>query len=847
MKPLLILAVIVLELSVFRCWSQTLASRIAPEPNWILPARSPEEPGRVTTNGTGVVYLHLDLQIDLASKSIYRRHHKRVTSEAGVQDESQLEFTYEPSHESLQIHKIEIRRNGQSLNRLKPESLRTIQREKDSYRHIYNGEEAVVAILEDVRVGDEIIFSYTVHGFNPIFGDHWAGYAPINFSVPVEQSRIRVLSPKERKPLRFRVYGHDLQPTVREGPEGREYLWLFNDLQVVDRDDRLPTWYEPYAWIHFSEYENWGAVRKWARELYRTPSAIPAEVKEIADRLIKEHVSAEARALGALKFLQDEIRYLGIEIGPNSHQPREAQTVLAKRFGDCKDKTVLLCTLLQALGIKADAALVSTYLGEKLDEKLPSPLNFNHVIVRAEIEGREYWLDPTLRYQRGGLKDVTVDSYSRALVVDDDGENLTIIPRKPLAGPTKVITESLVMRDYEGPGELKVETVYTGVDADAMRESTAAYSVADLQKTYLNYYLKRFSSVSNSAPLQILDDTVANKVTTVEKYHLKRPWPSYEEKEASFYTTFEGATITEVATHPRTYERKMPVGVRFPLHVRHVISVDLPSEGAFENDRKTIKDDAQKFDFEVKQAGKNLTFTFDYQTRADSVPVEKVSSYIKTLDEIHDACRYTATFPKASSQQFMERINWPILGLAVTYLAILAFASYKYYTWQRPAPNTPPLLANASLQGIRGWLILVAIGLVLSPFRIGATVIESLSTFSPATWNYLTSRNGGGYHPLYAPLLLGELLANLTLLGMALLLNLIFFQKKATFRHLYIAFLVFSAVVQVVDITATSFIPAVAKAITAREYGGMVGAIIGGCIWSSYALVSKRVQATFVR
>ena len=47
-------------------------------------------------------------------------------------------------------------------------------------------------------------------------------------------------------------------------------------------------------------------------------------------------------------------------MGTNSHQPTPASETLALRYGDCKDKTVLLISLLKALGVEAHPALVNT-------------------------------------------------------------------------------------------------------------------------------------------------------------------------------------------------------------------------------------------------------------------------------------------------------------------------------------------------------------------------------------------------------------------------------------------------------------------------------------------------------
>jgi len=63
--------------------------------------------------------------------------------------------------------------------------------------------------------------------------------------------------------------------------------------------------------------------------------------------------------LVALEFVQKQIRYFGTEIGPYSHRPASPETVLKRRYGDCKDKVALLSTLLDRLDIRATPILVS--------------------------------------------------------------------------------------------------------------------------------------------------------------------------------------------------------------------------------------------------------------------------------------------------------------------------------------------------------------------------------------------------------------------------------------------------------------------------------------------------------
>src|SRR5262249_11813697 len=148
---------------------------------------------------------------------------------------------------------------------------------------------------------------------------------------------------------------------------------------------------------------------------FEVPAPLPPEL--VAQVWSGHETAPSEKVLAALRFVQDEVRYVGIELGTASHQPSQPATVLARRFGDCKDKALLLCALLRQAGIDAQPALVDSRRGAGLDEWHPSPIAFDHAVVRLSLDGREYWVDPTLTGQGGALPEMFVPSYDRALVL----------------------------------------------------------------------------------------------------------------------------------------------------------------------------------------------------------------------------------------------------------------------------------------------------------------------------------------------------------------------------------------------------------------------------------------------
>jgi len=149
--------------------------------------------------------------------------------------------------------------------------------------------------------------------------------------------------------------------------------------------------------------------------------------------------------------------------------------------------------------------------------------------------------------------------------------------------------------------------------------------------------------------------------------------------------------------------------------------------------------------------------------------------------------------------------------------------------------------------GIGGWLYLVALGVCLAPLRLAGEIVRGLRPLQSATWHAVTTPGTSAYHPLFAPLIVGELIVNAALLVWAVALLYLFFSKRRAFVAAMMAFLIARLAVQVADLGAGLMVPMVAARIGPAAWGGLAGGGIVVLIWVPYLVKSRRVEATFVR
>ncbi|MBV1959308.1 MAG: DUF2569 domain-containing protein [Pseudomonadales bacterium] len=154
---------------------------------------------------------------------------------------------------------------------------------------------------------------------------------------------------------------------------------------------------------------------------------------------------------------------------------------------------------------------------------------------------------------------------------------------------------------------------------------------------------------------------------------------------------------------------------------------------------------------------------------------------------------------------------------------------------------------ESDLKGLRGWLILIGLGLVFSPIRLVATCYPLFSQiFTDGTWEIVTTQGSEFYHPIWAPLLIGELIFNVGLVLLCLYLMYLFFTRAQLFPKVYIFMMVISFVFILFDAWISTIVLPDEPMFDPDTTKGFINAIIGVIVWVPYMLVSRRVKATFV-
>lgn len=826
--------------------------RTGPAPDWVRHVE-PDLSLPVPEDASGGVhYLLTDMQLrhEPGREATYARFATRVVDASGLGDVANIEIGFDPSFQTLTLHAVDVIRDGRRIPRLEGAQVELLQRERELEARIFDGRMTAAIFLPDVRVGDVVDYAFSTKGANPVFKGAAFGGVYTQWSVPVAHDHTRLLL----------APGRSVQVQSRHGaPEARlsrladgyqEYVWEQRGIPGETPDAGAPGWHDARPQVQWSQYRDWGEVVAWARPLYALPERLGPELEAEIAAIAAATDSPSERLLEALRFVQTEVRYLGVDVGIGSHAPSPPDQVLARRFGDCKDKTILLLAMLDRLGVAAAPALVHTERTRGTASRLPSPDAFDHVLVRAEVDGRVAWLDPTRDPQAGGLDDIHQPDFGLALVVAPGHTDLVPMRAPGWQAPLREVHVSIDAREgADAPAGLEVRTVLRGASAESMRAELASKGSRRIGQDYHAYYIGFLPGLENTEPLSVEDEIASNRITLVERYRLPSFW-SAPDANRRRTANVPGFDVLGELKLPAAGIRRAPLAVAHPVDFLQVTDIRLPEDWPLDMDDERVEDPAFRYErrYERLERGHRIRITDRYTSRADHVEAARVPEYIARMRQAREATGFELYWSppgqSGGANQGLLGASAVAVFVGMLWVMVLLAGVAALYFYD-PPPR--PLPAGPAPVGLGGWLVLPIIGLVITPITALLQVVPAMDVFTAPLWQQLTTPGSEAYHALWAPLLLVDLCYSLALVVLPPFVLVLMIRRRRLAPLAYITLLAGSLVahasILVVMVSMSGEQPLVAPG----DWGQLAGSVLGAAIWIPYFLVSHRVRATFVR
>lgn len=149
--------------------------------------------------------------------------------------------------------------------------------------------------------------------------------------------------------------------------------------------------------------ESFESLSNFFWELWKTETTLPAEHITFLQEITKNASSDREKTKIVYEYLQNNFRYISIQLGIGGFKPYSAASTLKNKYGDCKALTNYMHSALKALDIESYPVII--YAGGDIPFIMTEDFVFdysNHIILTVPNKGDTIWLECTSKTSEFG-------------------------------------------------------------------------------------------------------------------------------------------------------------------------------------------------------------------------------------------------------------------------------------------------------------------------------------------------------------------------------------------------------------------------------------------------------------
>lgn len=437
---------------------------------------------------------------------------------------------YDKFHEIINIEGTLFDATGKAIGKLKNKDIQDVS--------------GVSGLMDDAR--------YKVHNFyhrvypytveyeieskykNTMFFPTWV---PQNFEkLAVEKSSISIITSPDYV-IRFKPFNYKDAPQESQEKNKKVLSWKVNNMTAIETGYASPDWRDLTTMIYFGptafeveKYKGnmatWQDFGKFVYTLTQGRDALPDNIKQTVHKLCDGLPNNKQKVEALYNFMQQNTRYISVQLGIGGWQPFDASYVANKRYGDCKALSNYMYSLLKEAGIKSYYTLIKA--GDNVPDLVtdfPSS-QFNHAILCVPQSNDTIWLECTSQtVSPGYMGDFTGNRY--ALLIDEKGGTLVRTPKYDFNQNSQTRHINAVL-DVEGTLTMKTATRYNAQQQDNLHGFINALSKDKVQKIlqeqldFPTYDLVSFEYKENRDKMPSIDESLSLTVSNYANITGKR-------------------------------------------------------------------------------------------------------------------------------------------------------------------------------------------------------------------------------------------------------------------------------------------------------------------------------------
>ena len=318
----------------------------------------------------------------------------QVLQPGAVQQMQAWPISFDPDREEVRVIEASILKpDGR---RVHAESMVTDALSDPQYRLYYRNRNLVLS-FPSLATGDRIWIEYKMSavGEQNDYGRYFGDWVPFAGMLPILLKQYTLVMPEDF-PLFMQAKGLDVKPIVMTVQGRKVYRWVSRDIPHLQREPEMPGFSEVAPYLQLSTFEDWDALGRWYAKFIADQWELTPEMKAKVAEITSGCTTVEDRVRAIHRWVVQQTHYVGLEFGVHGFRPYKVKQIFERRFGDCKDKAILMAAMFKEAGV--DACMVLTRTRDN-GEILSSPATmsiFNHAI--CYVPELDLFLDGTAEY-----------------------------------------------------------------------------------------------------------------------------------------------------------------------------------------------------------------------------------------------------------------------------------------------------------------------------------------------------------------------------------------------------------------------------------------------------------------
>jgi len=230
-----------------------------------------------------------------------------------------------------------------------------------------------------------------------VLQDEWLVQQPL----PTREARYTLQLPPGWEYKAAWLNHEEVKPT---SVGSNQWQWVVSDVKGIKAEEQMPPWRGvagqmlvtilPQGSVGTKGFQSWAEMGTWESNLTKGRRDVSPEIKQKVAELTAGSASTLAKMQALAKFLQQDIRYVAIELGIGGWQPHPAIDTFGHRYGDCKDKATLMSAMLREIDVDSYYFSINTVRGTVTPEMPANMFSFDHEILAIRLP--DSMTDPSL-------------------------------------------------------------------------------------------------------------------------------------------------------------------------------------------------------------------------------------------------------------------------------------------------------------------------------------------------------------------------------------------------------------------------------------------------------------------